>query len=74
VRNKKVYLIPNQPFNWFDRPPSFMRLLGAKWVAHRLYPESYGAGILTRETQAFFKLFLRVDLTAKEAESLVQSR
>ncbi len=20
VKNKKVYLIPNQPFNWFDRP------------------------------------------------------
>ncbi|MDD3295452.1 MAG: ABC transporter substrate-binding protein, partial [Geobacteraceae bacterium] len=28
VKNKRVHLIPNQPFNWFDRPPSFMRLLG----------------------------------------------
>lgn len=74
VQDKRVYLIPNQPFNWFDRPPSFMRLLGAKWVAHCLYPERYGAEIMVRETQAFFRLFLRVDLTAQEAEKLLHSR
>ena len=74
VRNKRVYLIPNQPFNWFDRPPSFMRLLGAKWVAHCLYPERYSTDIMIREIQVLFKLFLHVDLTAREAEMLLQSR
>ena len=70
VRDKKVYLIPNQPFNWFDRPPSFMRLLGAKWVASLLYPEKYKVNMV-KETQQFFKLFLDVDLTVGEAKELM---
>lgn len=73
VKNKKVYLIPNQPFNWFDRPPSFMRFLGAKWLANLLYPERYRINIV-KETQQFFKLFLGVNLTAEEARILVQAR
>lgn len=73
VRDKKVYLIPNQPFNWFDRPPSFMRLLGAKWLAHLLYPERYRVNIV-KEVQQFFKLFLDVDLTAAEAGILLQGQ
>ncbi|MEN6318403.1 MAG: ABC transporter substrate-binding protein [Syntrophaceae bacterium] len=73
VKNKRVYLIPNQPFNWFDRPPSFMRLLGAKWLANLLYPERYRTNIV-KEAQRFFKLFLGVNLTAEEAGRLVQAR
>jgi len=73
VRDKRVYLIPRQPFNWFDRPPSFMRLLGAKWLANLLYPERYRANI-AKETQRFFRLFLGVNLTAEEARNLVQAR
>ncbi len=66
VKEKRVYLIPNQPFNWFDRPPSFMRLLGAKWLANHLYPEKYRID-LVRETQEFFRLFLGVNLSPEEA-------
>lgn len=73
VRNKRVYLIPNQPFNWFDRPPSFMRLLGAKWLANILYPESCRIDIV-KETRQFYKLFLDIDLTTEEAERLTQAR
>lgn len=70
VRNKRVYLIPKQPFNWFDCPPSFMRLLGVKWVASLLYPERCRIDMV-KETQKFFKLFLGVDLTADEAKKLM---
>ena len=35
VKDKQVLLIPRNPFNWFDRPPSFMRLLGLKWLTNR---------------------------------------
>ncbi|MEN6622250.1 MAG: ABC transporter substrate-binding protein [Smithella sp.] len=70
VKNKRVYLIPNQPFNWFDRPPSFMRLLGAKWVASLLYPDRYRIDMV-KETQKFFKLFLGVNLSADEAKKLM---
>lgn len=71
VKNKRVHLIPNQPFNWFDRPPSFMRLLGIKWVANHLYPDCFRVDMV-RETRHFFKLFLGVDLTAEEAKKLLR--
>jgi len=70
VRHKRVYLIPNQPFNWFDRPPSVMRLLGAKWVASLLYPDRYRVDMV-KETRYFFRLFLGVDISAAEAENLI---
>ncbi|WP_297941015.1 ABC transporter substrate-binding protein [uncultured Campylobacter sp.] len=34
VKNKKAYYIPREPFSWFDRPPSFMRFLGLKWLVN----------------------------------------
>jgi len=71
VKNRKVYLIPNQPFNWFDRPPSFMRLLGAKWLARLLYPERYRIDIV-EEVRYFFKLFLGVNFDAQEAKEILQ--
>lgn len=70
VRNGKVYLIPRQPFNWFDRPPSFMRLLGLKWLTNLLHPELYRVDI-ARETQDFFNLFFGINLSRKEALELI---
>ena len=73
VRNKRVYLIPKQPFNWFDRPPSFMRFLGAKWLANLLHPDKYRIDMV-KETQKFFKLFLAVNLNAQETRSVLCPR
>lgn len=61
VRDKRVYLIPSVPFNWFDRPPSFMRLLGIKWLLNTLHPKRYPLD-MAAETKAFYKLFLGVEL------------
>lgn len=61
VRNRKVHLIPKAPFNWFDRPPSYMRLVGLKWVANILYPERARLDMLN-ETREFYRLFLHVEL------------
>nr|WP_321465454.1 ABC transporter substrate-binding protein [uncultured Desulfobulbus sp.] len=71
VQNKRVYLIPFEPFNWFDRPPSFMRVLGIKWLLHLLHPERYRVDMVA-ETQAFYSLFLGVDLTADQAGEVLQ--
>jgi len=66
VRDKRVYLIPSVPFNWFDRPPSFMRLLGIKWLLNALHPELYPTDMV-EETKAFYKLFLGVELSDADA-------
>ena len=70
VRGKRVYLIPKEPFNWFDRPPSLMRLLGLKWLTNLLYPGLYRVDI-AKETQIFFKLFFNVNLSREEALKIV---
>lgn len=71
VRDGRVYQIPRTPFNWFDRPPSFMRLLGLKWMIHHLHPEAAG-GDLVAETRRFYQLYLNVALDEAAARKLLQ--
>ena len=61
-KRNKIYLIPQMPFNWFDRPPSFMRIIGLKWLLSICYPQVYKKDIY-KETEEFFKLFLNTDFS-----------
>jgi len=70
VRDRRVYVIPNAPFNWFDRPPCFMRIIGLKWLAHLLYPNDYAVDIV-RETQQFYALYLDKEISAEEASRII---
>ena len=70
VRAKRVYLIPYVPFNWFDRPPSFMRILGAEWVFSKLYP-GHLAVDLNRETREFYRAFLGIEIDAQRAAEIL---
>ena len=65
VRDGRVLNIPDLPLNWFDRPPSFMRLLGVKWLAQALYPETFRYDLL-QEARDFFKLFWNKDVSEAE--------
>lgn len=69
VQDRHVFLIPKYPFNWLDRPPSFLRLLGVQWVANLFYPNVYPLD-LKRETLRFYRLFLGIDLDDRLYESL----
>lgn len=71
VQDGRVYRIPKEPFNWFDRPPSFMRLLGVRWLACKLYPSVYPLD-LAAETRYFYKLFLNVSLDDAAVRKLLQ--
>lgn len=72
VRNKRVYYIPKLPFNWFDRPPSFMRILGLKWVANKLYPEVFDWD-MRKETRDFFALYMQKDITDADITELLKA-
>jgi iron complex transport system substrate-binding protein len=71
VKTGRVYLIPQVPFNWFDRPPSFMRLLGVKWLLSLLQPDRYKIDMVG-ETRTFYQLFLGVELSEKEAREILR--
>ena len=71
VQDGRVYRIPIKPFNWFDRPPSFMRLLGLQWMMHALYPQAYPMDLIA-ETRSLYRLFLNVDLDDAAVRELFQ--
>jgi iron complex transport system substrate-binding protein len=70
VKNKRVHLIPDEPINWFDRPPSFMRFIGLKWVMNLLYPNEYRIDMV-KEARDFYRLFLGVDLSEQEMRTVI---
>lgn len=71
VQDKKVYIVPSGPFNWFDRPPSVNRILGLKWLGNLLYPEVYGYDI-ANETREFYQKFYHYDLTEEDINFLLK--
>lgn len=71
VRNKQVLQIPRNPFNWFDRPPSFMRILGVQWLTRSLYPDRFSLDVPS-ETRKFYKLFLNVDLDEASMKRILE--
>ena len=70
VRQARVYLIPHSPFNWFDRPPSFMRILGLQWITNLLYPKEYPLDIV-KEAREFYRLFLGVEISEQEMRNIM---
>ena len=66
VKNGRVYLIPREPFSYFDRPPCFMRILGLKWLLSICFPELY-KGNFEEEKTKFLKLFLSQEETITES-------
>ncbi|MEN6486056.1 MAG: ABC transporter substrate-binding protein [Syntrophobacteraceae bacterium] len=70
VRNGRVHLIPSLPFNWFDRPPSFMRFLGLQWLTRVLYPQRYPVD-MALETRRFYKLFFDMDLSDGQLKEIL---
>ena len=70
VREGKVFLVPRVPFNWFDRPPSFMRILGLRWLMQHVYPHEYQIDII-REAKEFYQLFLGITMNDEQMRSIV---
>lgn len=68
VQTKRVYLVPKSPFNWTDRPPSFMRIIGAHWIASKLYPTRYPFKI-QEKVSAFYQLFFGVALSNEDLKT-----
>lgn len=70
VKNGEVYLVPKAPFNWVDRPPSFMRLLGVQWLQNIIL-KTGNKEQLKKEVKTFYKLFLNVELSDSQISSII---
>lgn len=70
VKEGKIFLVPKVPFNWIDRPPSFMRLLGARWLTHVLY-NTPNSEEFQYEMKEFYNLFLNIDLNEQQIHKIL---
>ena len=71
VQNKEVYEIPYGPYDWFNRPPSVMRLMGLQWLGNLLYPDIYQIDLET-ETKNFFDLFFDHQLSDNDVKQILE--
>ncbi|MFA6629586.1 MAG: ABC transporter substrate-binding protein [Sulfuricurvum sp.] len=70
VKTGRIHLVPTTPFNWIDRPPSFMRVIGIQWLATLFHPKEYAID-LNRQVQEFYDLFFHVKLTNQQTQKLL---
>lgn len=71
VKNHRVYLVPQSPYPWFDRPPGINRIIGISWTAKILYPEKFSDLDLPALTREFYHKFYHYDLSDSEVDSLL---
>jgi iron complex transport system substrate-binding protein len=71
VQTGRIVSVPHAPFNWLDRPPSYMRALGIQWLANLFYPTRFPLD-LKAETKKFYKLFLGVELLDADFERVME--
>ena len=71
VRDKRIYLAPRLPFGWFDSPPAVNRLIGVRWLAAVLYPQTF-ASDLREATSEFYRRFYHLSLNEAQLDTLLK--
>lgn len=71
VQNKQVFFMPQAPFRWMDRPPSYMRLLAMQWLMAHLYPEQTDIDMV-EQVRGFFKQVFDTDLSEAQIQRVLQ--
>ncbi len=70
VKAGRIYVVPDDPFNWVDRPPSFMRVIGIQWLAKLFHPDRYRIDLNARVAE-FYKLFFGVEPTPEQIKTIL---
>jgi len=71
VKNHRVYLVPQSPYPWFDRPPGVNRIIGIPWTAKVLYPDKFRDVNMPALTKEFYSKFYHYELSDSEMNSLL---
>ena len=71
VKNKEVYLSPQSPFKWFDRPVGANMIIGVPWTAIVIYPDEYKDIDMVGATQEFYSDFYHIDLSDSDARQML---
>ena len=71
VKNKEVYVSPQSPFKWFDRPVGANMIIGVPWTAKVIYPDDYKDIDMVSATKEFYSNFYHFDLSDDQAKQLL---
>ena len=71
VKNKEVYLSPQSPFKWFDRPVGANMIIGVPWTAKVIYPDDYKDINMVDATKEFYSNFYHFDLSDDQAKQIL---
>ena len=70
VQNKQVFFMPQVPFRWMDRPPSFMRVLASQWLMNQLYPEQNFYD-MHAETKTVMQKYFNVEMDTAKLDAIL---
>lgn len=73
VKDHQVYISPQSPFKWFDRPPGANIIIGIPWTAKVIYPDKYSNINMVDATKEFYSNFYHYDLSDDEAKDILIS-
>lgn len=73
VKNHQVYISPQSPFKWFDRPPGANIIIGVPWTAKVIYPDQYSSIDMVDTTKTFYSKFYHYDLSDDQARDILIS-
>lgn len=71
VKNKQVFVRPDNPYSVFDGPPGPCQILGMYWMVHTLYPERTQDLDLNAKFKEFYSQFFHYDLSDDEVAYLL---
>lgn len=64
VQTKKVFVVPGEPYGWFDHPPTVNRICGLIWLSELFY--AYPPAQAKADIKLFYRLFYQYDLKDSE--------
>lgn len=71
VENERLYLAPQNPLCWIDRPQGPHLIIGTAWTATVLYPELFEDMDMEQLTRDFYSQFFHYELTDDELNMLL---
>ena len=71
VKNHEVYVSPQSPFKWFDRPVGANMIIGVPWTAKVIYPDKYSDIDMISVTKEFYSNFYHYDLSDDQAKQIL---
>lgn len=69
VQTKKVYVVPGEPYGWFDHPPTVNRICGLIWLSELFY--DYSPEQAKADIKLFYRLFYQYDLKDTELTEMM---